>query len=153
MVKDVLDKWMKDSESALIATYRAKGLKASGNFETFLRSETSEFKSTMYAPQYVGVLITGRKPNSDQSDEGLKWFANWASHYIFKKWIKDKGLSLNPWGIAYHIGKFGITVPNPKNDGRLLTDTFTDTRMEDLYTSLSKHYALTIKSEIQKSWQ
>ena len=148
-----MDKWMEERRVALLEKYESSGRKASGKFGNSIVIETSEQGGKMSGAKHAWYMVNGRQPNKDQSEGGLAKFARWAGHYIFKQWIKDKGLSLNPYAIAYHVAKNGIKVPNDKNDGKLLTDTFNDESIKDLGKRLANNEIKTITSNIQKEWQ
>ena len=152
-VGKILDTWMQQRKVDFIANYHAKGLKASGNLERKARVESTETKSEFWVPQYTGALLYGRSKNSNQSPEAKLKFMRWAGYYIFTKWVKDKGLNLNPYALAWHIADKGITVPNTHNDGNLYKDTFTQARFNELYSSLSKPYLLYIKEQVRATWQ
>lgn len=88
-----------------------RGHNASGNWMNSLdvRVEVRDngFSSIITAPDYTYYLIFGRGPNKDQSKEGLRHFAGWAGKYIFEPWMRQKGISLNPYAVAYSIARHG----------------------------------------------
>jgi len=153
MVRDVLERWMADRKGDLIGNYERKGLSASGTFADGLQVKTTEYQSTMTSLPYVGVMVTGRKPNENQTPAALRAWVGWAGSTFLRDWVHDKGLDLNAYAVAWKIAREGIKVPNAHNDGRLLDDTFTTERMEELNRQLGKLYATTITSEIKKIWQ
>lgn len=94
----------------VIPDFDSRDHNASGKWKNTLgvRSETS--KGVITGMDYTQFLIDGRKPNKDQSPEALSHFARWAGHYIFKPWIQNKGLNLNPYAVAYIIAKEGTKI-------------------------------------------
>jgi hypothetical protein len=153
MVRDVLERWMAERRVDLIDNYDSKGLRASGAFADGIKIKTTEYQSTMTAPPHVGVMVTGRKPNKNQMPAALRAWVGWAGSTFLNDWVQDKGLDLNAYAVAWKIAREGISVPNAHNDGRLLDDTFTAERMEELNRQLGKMYTTTITSEIKKIWQ
>lgn len=152
-MSEILNTWMEGRKKVLISTYEAKGLKASGNFAKTVNIFTLDNHSSMYASPQVLMMTEGRKPNKDQSDRGLWEFARWSSGSWAKQWLKDKGIVGNAFALAYSIGKNGVKVPNAHNDGRLLTDTFTQESKDELFKSITRSYVLELKSDIHKLWQ
>ena len=153
-IDEVLDNWMDERKVSHIQKYESSGRKASGRFGQSVRIEAGAGESQMYGASHIWFAVNGRKPNKDQSKEGLMHFAKWAGHYIYKDWMKQKGLIGSPYALAYHIGKNGITVPNSYNDGRLLQDTIYDqTATEDLKSRIGRNFLTDVKQQIQQIWQ
>jgi len=96
-----------------------KGLKASGASAASLRPETTADGNSLSGKLYGSVTFTwqqnGRKPNKSGKPsralvEGIE------------AWMKWRGMSGSPWGIATNIAKYGITVPNANNPGGVLSE-------------------------------
>lgn len=108
----------------ILEQYNALGLPASRRFEKELevKAEDSPFRKhiIVYGSAYTGALISGRQKNSDQSQAAIKAFVGWAGNTWAKQWVEDKGLTINPFAVAYKIATKGITVPNTHNSGALL---------------------------------
>lgn len=106
------------------------GLKASGNWanelESFVEETDKGFRFGMKGTHYSFYMQNGRRQNKDQSKEGIKKFVGWAGNTFLKKWVKDKGLNISPFAVAYKIATEGIEVPNYYNDGSLLSFINTD---------------------------
>jgi hypothetical protein len=153
MVRETLERWMQERQDDLIANYESKGLKASGAFGRAVRHETSETQATMYAPSYVGVMVNGRRPNKNQLPEALRAWVGWAGSTFLRDWVRDKGIDLNPYAVAWKLAREGVQVPNAHNDGRLLEDAFTPSRYEELFSSISKSYVIKLTSDIKETWQ
>ena len=151
-IQNILDSWMQERRIELIANYERRGQKASGKFGENITITTTDRSGSMSAPAHVWFMVNGRGPNADQSPEALRRFAGWAGSTFIAAWVKDKGISASPYAIAYSIARNGITVPNKNNDGKLLTETFTDANIQDLLARLTANYTATITSDIQKIW-
>lgn len=151
-IQSILDGWMQERRIELIANYERRGQKASGKFGNNITINTTDKAGSMSAPSHVWFMVNGRSPNRDQSPEALRRFAGWAGATFIGDWVKAKGISASPYAIAYSIARNGITVPNKNNDGKLLTETFTETKIQELLSRLTANYTATITSEIQKIW-
>ena len=150
---DVLTAWTIDREKVLRDNYARKNIKASGKFGETLRYEVTDNSTTIFGNKYIGASVYGRRPNTDQSPEGLR---RWAGGFapIMQRWAKDKGIGDGSFGlgyaIAYNIAKNGWKIPNKHgNDGKLLTDTFTNESIEDLKNKIGRLYVTDI-SQITK---
>lgn len=152
-IKSILNRWALASEVKLIKNYEAKNLKASGHFAESLRSEITENSVTIYGAKQVEMMVAGRKANTKQDDESLRKWVGWAGSTFLKDWVKDKGLSLSSYAVAWKIAREGVKVPNTHNDGRLLKDTFTPENISSLTKEIGRFYAVEISSSIQKAWQ
>ena len=111
MIDEIVTNWLNDSQDALVDNYKKLGLRASGNWpnelETYSNITPTKITAGIKGAAYTGALTGGRSPNKDASDEAIWKWAKWASATIIKKWVADKGLNLNPFGVAYHIAKYG----------------------------------------------
>lgn len=94
-------------DNFLIPSFINSGHNASGKFVQSLSADAYENKGFINGNDYIYFIINGRKPNKDQSPEALNHFMKWAGHYIFKDWVKEKGIQASPYAIAYHVGKYG----------------------------------------------
>lgn len=148
-----LDKWMNARKIDLLQNYEAKGLKASGKFADSLVIESREDGSRMLGAGHTFQMVNGRNPNANQDKEALRRWVGWAGSTILSKWVQDKGINANPYAIAWDIARQGTTVPNTHNDGKLLTDTFTQERYDELNKGILDIFSTQIVSTIQKTWQ
>lgn len=150
---DIVQKWVEERKTDLIANYNQKGLKASGAFENGLTVSNTETSVVLTAPQHFGAMIYGRKKTTGSGDGSLK--------KVILKWINDKGIK--PYDkitneslsflIARKIHKEGIIVPNKFNDGKLYSDTFTQEKFDELYKLISNDVILTIKQQTKETWR
>ena len=153
--KSLIQAWIKDTETSLIANYNRMGLKASGNWPSTLRSEITErtggFRVTMLGAAYTGVMESGRKPNPNQNAESLKAWVGWAGSTFLKKWVQDKGINANPYAVAWKIARQGITVPNRFNAGGVVSDVITRERIGELVRDMTLFMIGNIKSDVIKN--
>jgi len=144
---------MEQRKAVLLSNYESKGLKASGAFGQGVRIEPRQDGSSMYAPIQVLMMTEGRKPNTNQDPKALKKFVGWAGSTFLKKWVSDRGLQVSPYAVAWSIARNGVKVPNAHNDGRLLTDTFTQESKQELFKSITRSYVTELKTDIHNLWQ
>ncbi len=153
----ILDKWLDDTRVDLVKNYIDMGLRASGNWaaelETKIESKNGKLKGFIIGESYTQQLENGRRPNVFNSPKDLKAFAGWAGSTFIKKWVEDKGLDLNPFAVAYKIGKEGWKVPNRYNKGGLVTDVITKKRIQELSDSLGLAMVDGFKSDIIKEFK
>lgn len=112
------------------ASYKAKGLMASGNFAKELKLVVSGNNARITAPRYVGAMeggrIAGKRPPL----------------WIIRKWIEDKnkqGANIPltaAYPIAKAIGEFGIKVPNSHNPGGVVSDVLNPARVLKLQNEI-----------------
>lgn len=112
------------------ASYKAKGLMASGNFAKELKLVVSGNNARITAPRYVGAMeggrIAGKRPPL----------------WIIRKWIEDKNrqgatIPLNAaYPIAKAIGESGIKVPNSHNPGGVVSDVLNPARVLKLQNEI-----------------
>lgn len=112
------------------ASYRTKGLIASGNFANELKLEVNGNNAKITAPRYVGAMeggrVAGKRPPL----------------WIIRKWIEDKnkqGANIPltaAYPIAKAIGEFGIKVPNKHNPGGVVSDVLNPARVLKLQNDI-----------------
>ena len=112
------------------ASYKAKGLMASGNFAKELKLVVGSNSAQITAPRYVGAMeggrVAGRRPPVA----------------IIRKWIEDKNkqgatIPLSAaYPIAKAIGEYGIKVPNSHNPGGVVSDVLNPARVLKLQNEI-----------------
>lgn len=146
--------WFDERQQALIDSYNETGRKASGNWEKELESEVREtggkIKGRITGARYTEQLIRGRRPNKNQSPESLQAFVGWAGSTFLKDWVKNKGLSINPYAVARKIATQGIEVPNAHNQGDLISRAFPQEELNGLRDIVRKHFGRVIIEEVTK---
>lgn len=85
--------------------FMALGMNASGEWVQNLEARKDE----IWGRDYSEYLALGRTPNKDQSPEAVRRWVGWAGSTFLDKWVKDKGLSLNPYAVAYKIAREGTS--------------------------------------------
>lgn len=112
------------------ASYKAKGLMASGNFAKELKLVVSGNNASITAPRYVGAMEGGRAVGKRPP------------LWIIRKWIEDKnrqGANIPltaAYPIAKAIGEFGIKVPNSHNPGGVVSDVLNPARVLKLQNEI-----------------
>lgn len=94
-------------EKFIIPSYEAKGHNASGELKNSFRVRSEPGKVIFSGFDYAQYLIIGRRPNKDQSPEAINNWARWYGANVFSSWVSSKGLSLNPFAVAYKIAREG----------------------------------------------
>lgn len=139
-MNEILYKWLEGIRRDLIANYDRLGLRASGQWERSLKSfvteDGSKISAGMFGQDYTYWIENGRRKNQDQTDEGLKAWVGWAGSTFIDKWVHDKGISANPYAVAWKIAKKGWTVPNQFNAGGLVSDVVTKEKVQELNRNL-----------------
>lgn len=112
------------------ASYKAKGLMASGNFAKELKLIVSGNNAKITAPRYVGAMEGGRAVGKRPP------------LWIIRKWIEDKnkqGANIPltaAYPIAKAIGESGIKVPNSHNPGGVVSDVLNSARVLKLQNEI-----------------
>ena len=153
MIKDIVDKWLKDAKKDLIANYNKMGLRASGNWakelETYSSVGNNVPKLGIKGVKYTEQLVYGRGRNHDNSPESIRKWVGWAGSTILKDWCKQKGIDSSiSYAIAYKIAREGTKVPNKFNSGKLVSDVITKERTDKLMDALKEEFKSDIKSKM-----
>ena len=131
-----INNWTPKLEKALVDSYIKEGLKASGKWEKSLHTTVittaTGYKITSYAANHHEFMVNGRGANKKQSKEDIRKWVGWAGSTILKDWVKDKGLKINPYAVAYKIAREGINVPNRFNQGDFVEKAITPSLLNDL---------------------
>jgi len=109
-------------EIRAVQVYDRSKRKASGEWAESVRSEVDGLTIRLFAAEYTGAFVNGRVANKDQSPEGLRGFVGWAGSTFLKDWVRNKGINISPYAIAWKIARDGIKVPNADNDGQFLNE-------------------------------
>ena len=105
-------------ERFLIPKFNELGMSASGEWLESLQTEARDNVGVIRGRDYSEFLARGRGPNHDSSPEGVHLWARTQGYAIMAKWIQDKGLSLNPFAVAYSVAMNG-TKSYPKGSDLL----------------------------------
>lgn len=138
----------------VIPDFDARNHNASGQWKRSLGVRAEPTRGVITGMDYTEFLTRGRNPNQDQSPEGLAHFARWAGHYIFTDWVKNKGLNLNPYAVAYNIAKEGTKVPKLQQNTFLKileTKEVEDFIIERLKGKATVRVVNTLRDELKKA--
>lgn len=136
----------------LIKSYNDKGLKASGQFECDLELIVEQndkvIKAKILGSYHTYFMEGGRKPNRQQTIKQARGLG-----YILEQWVKDKGISVNPYAAAWKIVREGISVPNKHNSGKVIENVVNDAWLNSFSDKLNDKMTEIIKSDMLKVWQ
>jgi len=104
IIKDALQGLV---DEFLIPKFLSLGMKASGKWIESLSVAVEDGKGVVKGQNYSYWLVNGRDKNANQSPEAINHFTKWAGHFIFKKWVEDKGLNINPYAVARKVATKG----------------------------------------------
>ena len=151
-ILNIVEDEMELTRQLIAKSYSDKGLKASGKFEKSLEVITSQsgnnIKSTLMGAFHSYFMENGRQPNREQGIQQARSLGK-----ILEQWVKDKGISVNPYAAAWKIVREGIKVPNKHNPGGVVSDVINAQWLDNLEAKLREHTILNIKSDMLKTWQ
>lgn len=128
--------WLEERKQQLINNYNQLNLRASGKWPTLLKGEVIErpdgIRVLMQGADYSQQMIKGRGQNTNQSPEAIRAWVGYAGSTFLAQWVKDKGLNMSPFAVAYEIARKGIRVPNRHNTGQLMKGVITDDTLTEL---------------------
>ena len=155
-IKPILTNWILDRKRVLIDNYTKKNIRASGRFADSLNVEVTDNSVKLAGNKYIGGVIFGRRPNTNSSPEAIeKWSRGMA--WTMSEWVQKKGGEggwFHGYSIAKKIATQGWTIPNKHgNDGKLLTDTFTEESIKDLTRQVGNMYFTDIKQITQQIFE
>lgn len=120
---------------------------ASGELERSITYTIEGSTLTIWGNDYIYYLQNGRGPNKNQSKEALLNFAGWAGSTFIKDWINDKGLDLNPFAVAYNLGKNGNIIYQ-QGGSNLVSSIFDEALQQTIENEFAGLLASEIESEI-----
>ncbi|GAB3889917.1 hypothetical protein GCM10028803_00450 [Larkinella knui] len=120
-----IDKGLEQLGETLIgniqASQKRRGMYASGRSARSLRQLVQRSGSIASLQVHGSGLwrfqAKGRGPTQPGTAHGSPTLVE-----ALRQWAKDKGISINEYALAKKIHREGIKVPNPHNDGRVLSD-------------------------------
>ena len=154
ITEEIINKWLSEVKSDLIDNYYRLKLKASGNWPNQLKEDLiigkDKYNAIIWGEKYTGAIEYGRLPNKNQDSKSIMAFTGWAGSTFIKKWVKDKGLNLNPYAVAYKIAKEGWKVPNRFNEGGLVSDVM-DKKIPELEKTLVFGFVEQIRTDLKNT--
>ena len=148
-MSEILRTWLEEQKTGIIANYNTKGRRASGGFESKTYVQMDANKGAIMAPPYSGVMLFGRRANSNQDPKAIKRWVGWAGSTFLKDWVQNKGLSISPFAVAYKIARKGIAEPTPPNG--LVTEVVNAEAIKELGKRLAKD--ITVRFSNKEQWQ
>lgn len=152
MTRDIIENWLSELHVDLVANYNRLGLRASGQWERDLETKVTDtatgYKAEILGSSYTGVLETGRSPNRNKA--GIRAWVGWAGSTFLKDWVERKGVQISPFAVAWKIAREGITVPNPHNQGGLVSDVLTEARIDELARRVILYEVNNLQSDVIK---
>ena len=149
---DIVTTYLKETQVSLVKSYRDKGLRASGRYEKgltiYVNDSGKKIKAYIESEGHVYFMQSGRKPNKQQTSKQAKSLG-----HILEQWVKDKGISVNPYAAAWKIVREGISVPNRYNPGDVVTDIITDEWYDKLIEKIGNWHVKVIESEVSKMFK
>ena len=148
-MSEILRVWLEEQKTGIIANYNAKGRRASGRFEreTYVQMDTN--KGAIMSPRYAGVMLFGRRANTNQDQKAIRIWVGLAGSTFLKDWVQNKGLSISPFAVAYKIAQKGIAEPTPANG--LVTEVINDDAIKELGRRLAKD--IMVRFSNKEQWQ
>lgn len=155
-LKSAVDEWSKKRLPELVNSYYELGLKASGNWERSLSTQTTQegstVKTVIEGASYTGALVGGRSKTKSKGVGGQ------SLRGVIRQWIDDKGITPRDriskdslaFLIARKIHREGIRVPNEHNSGKLISNVFTDKAINELGEVVKKELGSVVSSEVMK---
>jgi len=149
---DLITDEMNATKDLVAKSYHDKGLRASGKFErdleVVIEEQTGVIKARLLGSAHSYYMQYGRRPNAEQTAKQARSLG-----YILEQWVKDKGISVNPYAAAWKIVREGIKVPNTYNSGGVISDVVNDKWIEGISNKLIARQTELINSDILKIWQ
>ena len=149
---DIMIAYLKQTRDDLVKSYISKGLRASGRYEKGLKIHVEDtgriLKGYIESEGHVWHMEKGRKPNREQTAKQARSLG-----HILEQWVKDKGISVNPYAAAWKIVREGIQVPNKFNAGHVVTEVITDEWYDTFIKKLSNWHIQVVKSEVNKMFK
>ena len=145
----IVESYLQETIRDLTQSYMEKGLKASGRYGRGLTYKVEDTGSKILAyiesEGHGWFMEVGRGPNKRQTASQAKYLGK-----ILEQWVKDKGISVNPYAAAWKIVRSGIQVPNRFNPGDVIEDVVTNEWFDELIGRLSNSFIYAITTEVER---
>jgi len=150
----IYEKWLSELEKRLVDSYNKSGLRASGEYEkqleSYVKSGVVEDHLIVLGAYHSQFMADGRNPTrtTTAGSPTLK--------EIILKWIDVKGIvprdGISKGSLAFLIARKihreGIKVPNPNNDGNVISDALRFSDIDELVRRIGIGEANAIRSDI-----
>jgi transposase len=148
-VSDIVTAYMVETTQDLVRSYTEKGLKASGKYEKGLtykvEDDGKKITAVIESEGHVWFMEKGRAPNKKQTAQQARSLG-----HILEQWVRDKGISVNPYAAAWKIVREGIDVPNKNNPGKVVEDVVTNEWYDALVEKLKEHFIFVTVTEVER---
>lgn len=146
---EIVEAWLVDSKAALLDTYRDWGFKASGEWAKtlshYVKPQGSHILAGIDGANYTRYMALGRGRNEIQTKKAITKWVRWAGSTFIKKWLADKGLAYNPYGLAYKIATEGY---KQHKSGNFIGAVFTPQRLNELTARLGGYVVKELEIEL-----
>jgi len=146
---EIVRNYMVQTTQDLVRSYTEKGLKASGKYEKGLtytvEDDGKKIHAVIESEGHVWFMEKGRKPNRQQTARQARSLGK-----ILEQWVRDKGISVNPYAAAWKIVREGIDVPNQNNPGKVVEDVVTNEWYDALVERLRQHFIFVTVTEVER---
>lgn len=146
---EIVRNYMIETTKDLVSSYDAKGLRASGKYEKGLsytvEDDGEKIHAVIESEGHVWFMEKGRRPNKQQTAQQARSLG-----HILEQWVRDKGISVNPYAAAWKIVREGIDVPNRFNPGKVVEDVVTNEWYDGLVKELSDHFIFVVTTEVER---
>lgn len=61
----------------------------------------------IWGRDYTEYLVDGRPPNTNQDPQAMKAWVGWAGSTVLNDWVRNKGLNISPYAVAWKIAREG----------------------------------------------
>jgi hypothetical protein len=143
----IMTDYLNQTRNDLVKSYIDKGLKASGKFEKGLKIHVEDtgsvLKGYIESEGHVWFMEKGRAANKEQTAQQAKSLG-----HILEQWVRDKGISVNPYAAAWKIVREGIKVPGTHNPGGVISEVLTDDWFDKLIEKISNWHIKVIEQEV-----
>ena len=143
----IVEAWLNIIANDYKSIIDSKGITASGNTKDKTTVVMREDGGGIEVPLYNKALFQGRKPNTNQSTEAINHFTKWAGYYIFTQWVQQKGISINPYAVAWSVATKGY------QKKLSLDEIVTEQKKKDIFQSIGNNYVTDLKQSINEIWQ
>ena len=151
---DVLAEWLHETRLAIEEDYVKQGLKASGRWSRSLTEKVAEtekgYRATLTGEDYTEYMVNGRRPNQNQDPDALRRWAGYMGNGSIAQWVKDKGLSISPFAVAYKIAREGVKVPSPYNDGQFIRKHTNKAAFDELRKRIAMYRISELKTDLTR---